>query len=92
MRLRLNSGNDVPKATINAPTTIGAIPKIEEMSKDEETVNLAVRTKIADPNSTLRIIRDNRLCFTRARWTGISFNRSSDKTAKGAKGRSSSRY
>ena len=39
--LRLSSGKDVPKATTNAPISIGLMPMVEATSKAEDTVNLA---------------------------------------------------
>lgn len=51
--LRLNSGKDVPKATTNAPISIGFMPIEAATSKAEDTVNLAEIRTIKVPNRIL---------------------------------------
>ena len=58
VRLKLNYGSDVPKATTSAPTTMGATAKLKAISRAEETANLADRTTMSVPPKTLTNIRE----------------------------------
>jgi hypothetical protein len=69
VRLRLNSGKDVPIATSLAPMKIGGIPRKSAMTKAEDTVNLAEMTIMIVPARILR--RVEYLLFALLVWSSV---------------------